>query len=105
MSRTRTHAATASCASANDARGDAAEQRRAVGRALLDRRPLERDAEHRGDDPQPELAARAAAGDAADGRLDAELTQQLERVAQPVRDAFEHRADERAAVVSQREAR
>ena len=45
--------------------GDAAEQRRAVGRALLDGQPLQRDLEHRGDDLQPQLAARAAAGHAA----------------------------------------
>ena len=44
---------------------DAAEQRGAVGRALLDHRALERQLEHRGDDPQPQLRARAAARDAA----------------------------------------
>ena len=47
-----------------DAARDAAQQRRAVGRALLDRGPLERQLEHRGDDPQPQLRARAAARDA-----------------------------------------
>ena len=61
--------------------------------------------EHRRDDLEPEAAARAAAGHAAVSRRDAELAQQLERVAQAVRDAFEHRADERAAIVAQREAR
>ena len=46
--------------------------------------------------PPPETRPRS--------RLDAELAQQVERVAQPVRDALEHRAGERAAVVAQREA-
>ena len=49
------------------------------------------------------LAAGAAAGHAPDRRVDAELAQQLERVAQPVRDAFQHRAHERARVVAERE--
>ena len=48
--------------------------------------------------------ARAAARDAPDLGLHAELAQQLERVAQPVGDALEHRAPERAAVVAKREA-
>src|SRR4051794_18633656 len=34
---------------------DAAEQRGAVGGALLDREPLDRQLEHGGDDPQPQL--------------------------------------------------
>ena len=45
--------------------GHAAEQRRAVGRALLDGDPLQRQLEHGGDDLQPLLAARAAARRAA----------------------------------------
>ena len=36
-------------------------------------------------------------------RVDAELAQQLERVAQPVGDTLEHGADERPAVVAERE--
>ena len=39
--------------------------------------------------------------DAAALRAHAELDEQVERVAQPVGDALEHRADERAAVVAQ----
>ena len=66
--------------------GDAAEQRRAVGRALLDGEPLERDLEHGRDDLQPQLAARAAAGDAA--ALAA--ADEVERVAQAAGDALEH---------------
>ncbi len=73
------------------ARGDAAEQRGAEGCAFLRRGgPLERKPEHRRDDLQPERAARAAAGDAADLGVDAQLSQQLERVAKPVGDALEH---------------
>ncbi len=36
-------------------------------------------------------------------RFDSELAQQLERVAQPVGDTLQNRADERAAVVAERE--
>ena len=39
----------------------------------------------------------------ADARIDAELPEQLERVAQTERDPLEHRAHERAAVVAQLE--
>ena len=88
---TRTQRATASCASANDARADAGEQRGAERRALLRRGALERQAEDRRDDLQPEFAARAAARDAADLGADTERAQELERVAQPVGDALEHR--------------
>ena len=87
-----------------DAGANAREQSRAERRALLDDRALERDAEHRGDDPQPQLAARAAARDATGVRLDAELAQQLEAVAQPVGDALEHRPRHRARVVAERQA-
>ena len=83
------------------ARGDAAEERRAVGGALLDRRALDRDPEHGGDDLQPELAAGAAARRAADAGLDPERAQELERVAQPVGDALEDGPDECAAVMSE----
>src|SRR5437763_11433131 len=78
---------------------EAGEERGAEGRSLLSRRALERQAEHRRDDPPPQLAARAAAGDAADRRCHAELAQQLERVAQPVRDPLQHRPHERAAIM------
>ena len=46
--------------------------------------------------PPPETRPRS--------RAHAELAQQVERVAQPVGDALEHRAHERAAVVAQRQA-
>ena len=82
----------------------AGEERGAVRRALLDGDRLERQVEHRRDDLAPQRAARAAARDAADVGPNAERAQQLERVAQPVRDAFEHRAHERAAIVAQRQA-
>ena len=52
----------------------------------------------------PRTDARTSAGDAADLRLDPERAEQLQRVAQPVRDTFEHGAHECAAVVAQLEA-
>src|SRR5207247_8268742 len=70
---------------------------------FLDDRALERKAEDGGDDPQPELAARAPARHATDLRPNAELAQELERVAQAVGDALEHRAGERPAVVAELE--
>ena len=60
----RTVAATASSHVGPDAGGHAAEDRRAERRALVDGHALERQLEHRGDDLQPQVAARAAAGDA-----------------------------------------
>ena len=77
--RGRTHAATASSASAHSRRRPA-EQRRAVGRALLDGDALERQLEDGGDDLQPQLAARAAARDAADrsGRSPSSATRSSE---------------------------
>src|SRR4029077_9666200 len=60
----------------------AREERGAECRALLRFCELERQAKRGGDDAKPELAARAAAGGAADLRLRAELVQELERVAQ-----------------------
>src|SRR5436305_729368 len=65
-----------------DAGGDAAEERCAVGRALLDRRALEREAEDRGGDAQPELAPGAATRDASDRGRRRELADELEAVAQ-----------------------
>ena len=61
--------------------------------------------EHGGHDLQPEAAARASAGGTAGAGLDAERPQQLERVAEAVGDALQHRAPERAAIVAQRQAR
>src|SRR5438045_8431326 len=58
---------------------EAGEERGAEGRSLLCRRALGRQAEHRRDDPPPQLAARAASCDAADPRRHGEPTQQLER--------------------------
>ena len=86
-----------------DAAAHTAEQRGAVGGALVDRGPLERDAEHGGDDlvhsslraPPPEMRPTLASKP--------RLAHQLQRVAQPVGDAFEHGAGERAAVVAQRQ--
>ena len=85
------------------ARGDATEDRGAEGRALVNRDSLKRQLEHRGDDPQPQLAARAAAGDATQLRSAAKLADEVERVAQAERDPLEHRADQRAAVVAEPE--
>src|SRR5919204_3604306 len=84
-------------------RGDTAEQRCAECRSLLDNGSFERDAEYRRHDSHPELAPRAPAGHTRGLDLHAELTHQVERVAQPVCDAFEHRAHERTAVVPERE--
>ena len=47
--------------------------------------------------PPPETRPRSG--------VDAELAQQVERVAQAVGDALEHRAGQRAAVVAERRAR
>src|SRR2546429_10018724 len=71
--------------------------------AFVGRRALDGQAEHRGEDAKPELAASSAAGDVAGTRVDPELAQQLERVAQPVGDTLHDRADERPAVVAERE--
>ena len=61
---------------AEHAAGDATEERGPVGRALLlRRRRLQRHAEHRRDDAQPEVAAGAAARDSRVGGLDSELAQ------------------------------
>src|SRR5262249_13453030 len=87
-----------------DAAGDTAEERSAKGGTLLGGGQLERDAENRRDDPQPEPSPRAAAGDAPDRRLDTERAQELERVAQPERDPLQHRAAEGAPVVAEAEA-
>jgi len=61
-----------------DAGGDAAEKCRTVGRALFDRRQLERQPEHRSDDLEPEAATRAATRDARRLGLDTEIAQKLE---------------------------
>ena len=87
-----------------DTPGDSAEERCAVGGSLLRHRALEREAEDGGDDPEPQRAPGAAAGCAAHRDRAAERAQHLEAVAQAVGDALEHGADERAAVVPQREA-
>ena len=86
-----------------DSGGNAAEERRSIRGALVGRRAPDRQAEDGGEDAKPELAASAAAGDVAGTRVDPELAQQLERVAQPIGDTLQHGADERAAVVSKRE--
>ena len=83
-----------------DTARDAAEQRCAVCRALLGRRRLHGHAEYRGDDPTPEPAARASTGDPGRAGIDAQIPQQLERVPQPERDAFEDGAHEGSAVVA-----
>src|SRR3954467_14104897 len=74
-----------------DAGSDAAEERRAVRGALLHLGQLEREAEHRRDDPEPQAAPRRSPRDAPDLRLDAEAADQLERVAQAVGDALQDR--------------
>ena len=95
---------TASCASANTPADTPARRAapyaapsstcvRSSGRSSTDARICE-----------PELAARAAAGDAADLGLDAERPQQLERVEEAVRNALEDGTGQRAAVVPQRQA-
>src|SRR5207253_3904203 len=84
-----------------DAVRHAREQRRAEGRALLDLGQLERNAEYRGDDFEPEPAAGAAARGPADRGLDAEAAQELERVAQAVGDSLQYRPDEAPAAVSE----
>ena len=87
-----------------DACSDSAEQRRAERRALLRRRALERQLEHGRDDPR--ARARCARRRRTRGRLGlhADRTEELERVPQAERHALEHGADERAAVVAEREA-
>ena len=87
-----------------DTGADAAEEGRTVGRALLGLRPFERKAEDGSDDREPELAAGAAARDAGELCFDADALQELERIAEPVRDPFEHGADERPAVVPELQA-
>ena len=86
-----------------DAGRNTAEKRGAEGGAGVDRDALERQLEDRGDDPQPLLAAGAAAGDPSALRRGADLAEQVERVAEPERDALEHRPDEGAAIVAQPE--
>ena len=103
MRVTCTHAVTASRASSQTPGGHPAEQRRAVGGALVDHGRLERHPEHRGDDLQPQLRARAAARDAPHARAPAELLDEVQRVAQREGHALEHRAREGAAVVAQAE--
>ena len=105
MSRTRTQAPTASSAEREHPCRDAAEQRRAESGSLLDGGALEREPEHRRDDAQPELAPRPTARDAAGHRLDTELGEQLERVAQPEGDTLEHGPGEGAPVVAERKPR
>jgi hypothetical protein len=83
-----------------DACGDAAEKCRSIRGALVRRCALEREIEHGREDPQPEIAARASARDATHARLDAELLEQLEGVAQAVRNSFQNRPRHRATVVS-----
>ena len=78
-------------------------QRGTVRGPLVRGGPLQRQVEHGRDDPSPESAPRPAARHPADRWLYAELAQQLERVAQGVGHAFEHRPHERAAVVSKRQ--
>src|SRR5262249_36532915 len=83
-----------------DAGPDAGEEGSAERRSLLRLGRLERQAKHRREDPEPELAPRAAAGDAAALGPGAELAKQLEGVAQPVGHSLQHRPPERAAVVA-----
>ena len=101
--RALTVAATAASDVRPDAGRNAAENRGAERGALVDRDALERQLEHRGDDLQPQLAARAAARHAPERRAATELVDQIERVAKAERYALEHRAHERAAVVAQLE--
>ena len=84
-------------------RRDPAEDRRAERGALVDRHVLERQFEHRGDDLRPQPAARAATRDAPEFRYAAELSDEVERVAEAERDALEHRACQGAAVVAEAE--
>ena len=86
--------------------GHAAEQRGAVGGALVDhgrlerasRAPTRRSRSH-------SSRARAAARDAPHARAPAELLDEVERVAQAEGHALEHRPRQGAAVVAQAEAR
>src|SRR5262249_21729903 len=87
------------------ARADADEEGGAERGALLGGGRLERQLERRGEDAEPQLAACAASQDASAFGIGAELAQELERVAQPVGDALQHRAPQRAAVVAYRDAR
>src|SRR5215204_6235519 len=84
-------------------RRNASEQRRTVGCALLDGRPLERQSEHGRDDPKPKLAARPSTGDAASRDLAPQLAYYLEAVAQPVRHSFHDGTNQCSPVVTQRE--
>src|SRR5215210_6102003 len=59
---------------------DTAEQRRAVGGALLDRQPLHGQLEHGGDDAQPQLAAGPAARGAGDLRSRADAADDVQAV-------------------------
>jgi len=86
-----------------DTRRDAAEERRAVRGSLRRHGGLEREVEHGRDDPPPQRGPGAPARDPCRTRVDAELAQKLERVAQAEGHPFQHRADESAAVVPQLE--
>ena len=100
----RTVAATARVHVWPDAGRDAAEDRGAERGALVDRDALERQLEHRGDDREPQLAARATAGHAPErrARRRARAIRSSES-RKPERDALEHGAHERAAIVAQRQ--
>ena len=87
---------------AEHSRRDAGEERGAEGCTFLDCCSLERDAEHRGQDLDPQRAARAPSGHPPGVDGGAEPAEELERVAQPVRDALEDRSHQGPAVVPQR---
>ena len=53
---------------------------------------------------QPQPAPSTAARHSRHLYFDSDVAEKLERVAQPVRDAFEHRAGERPTVVTERQA-
>jgi len=82
----------------------AREESRTIRRPFLDDRELEREAEHGGDDLQPETAAGATAGNSALLGLDAEMPQEFEGVAQAVGDALQNCADESTSIMAKREA-
>ena len=65
---------------AEDPSRDAAEQRSTVRRALLGDSSLERQAEHRGDNTQPELAARPSTGHPPGRDFATEFTNDLETI-------------------------
>ena len=99
---TRAHAAGHGLVRARpEAAGDAAEQRGTVRGAGVDGDALEGQLQHRRDDPQPQLAARAATAHAPHRGPAAEIRHEVERVAQSERHALEHGTDERAAVVAE----